>query len=40
MGPIQSVFLMAYNVTVIALAGHPLWQSEHGLKVGGPAAFG
>lgn len=25
---------------VIALAGHPLWRSEKGLKVGGPFAFG
>ncbi|KAF8957579.1 DUF917-domain-containing protein [Flammula alnicola] len=28
------------RVTVIALAGHPLWRSENGLKVGGPSAFG
>ncbi|KDR80342.1 hypothetical protein GALMADRAFT_242719 [Galerina marginata CBS 339.88] len=28
------------RVTVIALAGHPLWRSELGLRVGGPAAFG
>ncbi|KAF9481135.1 DUF917-domain-containing protein [Pholiota conissans] len=27
------------RVTVIALAGHPLWRSDHGLKIGGPAAF-
>ncbi|KAF5355124.1 hypothetical protein D9756_005712 [Leucocoprinus leucothites] len=28
------------RVTVIALAGHPLWKTEVGLKVGGPEAFG
>ncbi|KAJ3576514.1 hypothetical protein NP233_g376 [Leucocoprinus birnbaumii] len=28
------------RVTVIALAGHPLWKTEPGLKVGGPEAFG
>lgn len=28
------------RVTVIALAGHPLWRSKKGLEVGGPAAFG
>ncbi|PPQ89891.1 hypothetical protein CVT25_004813 [Psilocybe cyanescens] len=28
------------RVTVIALAGHPLWRSEKGLSVGGPKAFG
>ena len=27
-------------VTVIALAGHPLWLSKVGLKTGGPIAFG
>ncbi|CAA7263047.1 unnamed protein product [Cyclocybe aegerita] len=27
------------RVTVIVLAGHPLWRTEAGLKVGGPAAF-
>ncbi|SJL08135.1 related to D-amino acid hydantoin hydrolase (hydantoinase) [Armillaria ostoyae] len=28
------------RVTVIVMAGSPLWQSEKGLKSGGPAAFG
>jgi len=28
------------RVTVIALAGHPLWRTESGLRSGGPAAFG
>ncbi|KAJ3515024.1 hypothetical protein NLJ89_g2022 [Agrocybe chaxingu] len=28
------------RVTVMVLAGHPLWRTEMGLKVGGPAAFG
>ena len=28
------------RVTVIALAVHPLWRSEEGLKAGGPKAFG
>ncbi|KAF8903926.1 hypothetical protein CPB84DRAFT_1746030 [Gymnopilus junonius] len=28
------------RVTVIAMAGHPLWRSEKGLRDGGPAAFG
>lgn len=28
------------RVTVIVMAGSPLWQSERGLKSGGPAAFG
>ncbi|KAF9553636.1 Hydantoinase/oxoprolinase [Agrocybe pediades] len=28
------------RVTVLALAGHPLWRSEKGLKRGGPPAFG
>ncbi|KAF8964893.1 hypothetical protein BDZ97DRAFT_1918596 [Flammula alnicola] len=28
------------RVTVIALAGHPLWRPENGLKVGDPSAFG
>lgn len=29
-----------YPFSVIALAGHPLWKTEVGLDVGGPAAFG
>ncbi|KXN82657.1 Hydantoin utilization protein A [Leucoagaricus sp. SymC.cos] len=28
------------RVTVIVLAGHPLWKTEIGLNVGGPEAFG
>jgi len=28
------------RVTVIAMAGSPLWHSEAGLRTGGPAAFG
>ncbi|EPQ56795.1 hypothetical protein GLOTRDRAFT_92967 [Gloeophyllum trabeum ATCC 11539] len=28
------------RVTVIALAGHPLWSTKEGLKTGGPGAFG
>lgn len=28
------------RVTVIALAGHPLWRSKKGLEAGGPNAFG
>ncbi|PHH59956.1 hypothetical protein CDD81_2355 [Ophiocordyceps australis] len=28
------------RVNVIALPAHPLWRSERGLKVGGPAGFG
>ncbi|KZT25156.1 Hydantoinase/oxoprolinase [Neolentinus lepideus HHB14362 ss-1] len=28
------------RVTVIGLAGHPLWSTKEGLKTGGPAAFG
>ncbi|TFK39114.1 hydantoinase/oxoprolinase [Crucibulum laeve] len=28
------------RVTVIGMAGHPLWRTPRGLAVGGPAAFG
>ncbi|TFK51971.1 Hydantoinase/oxoprolinase [Heliocybe sulcata] len=28
------------RVTVIGLAGHPLWSTKEGLQTGGPAAFG
>lgn len=27
-------------VSVIAMPSHPLWKTEQGLKVGGPAGFG
>lgn len=28
------------HVDVIGMPAHPLWRSERGLKVGGPAGFG
>ncbi|KAL0061493.1 hypothetical protein AAF712_011716 [Marasmius tenuissimus] len=34
------LYTYGLRVTVIALAGSPLWTTEKGLKTGGPAAFG
>ncbi|KAF8806685.1 putative hydantoinase/oxoprolinase [Phlegmacium glaucopus] len=32
-------YIYGLRVTVIALAGHPLWRSKEGLEAGGPIAF-
>ncbi|THU86391.1 hydantoinase/oxoprolinase [Dendrothele bispora CBS 962.96] len=34
------MYMYGLRVTVIALAGSPLWTTEEGLKIGGPTAFG
>ncbi|KAF9256832.1 Hydantoinase/oxoprolinase [Marasmius fiardii PR-910] len=34
------MYAYGLRVTVVALAGSPLWTTEKGLKVGGPTAFG